>query len=389
MSTQRVTTEEFMRYLLSACANAALYGMEHQQVTRLCDESFTRLDEALCSAGSDGLLLMVVDNELILNGEPLENNLFLNRFAEILAARSIGHIRFLQGVSRQEVGAMITALSNLSDKGATPEQSEHIRYGTVEVRQGNEEDSTVSDLAQQERIRQLLKNLTIEEVDRFSEIYDSVRRHQKMKISGITRIVTGFIDSFRRQGEGLMILAALRNTDEYTFTHSTNVCILNLAQARALGIEGQQLQEIGIAAMLHDIGKMFIPEEILAKPEKLTVEEMELMKEHPVKGAKFLLKQQGVPHLAVVTAYEHHMRCDLGGYPTVTSGWQLNLCSHMTMISDFFDALRTRRPYREPMDLQSISGMMLDMMGTGFHPALARNFLRIITHLQNELRSAG
>jgi putative nucleotidyltransferase with HDIG domain len=186
-----------------------------------------------------------------------------------------------------------------------------------------------------------------------------------------------------------MILAALRNTDEYTFTHSTNVCILNLAQARALGIEGQQLQEIGIAAMLHDIGKMFIPEEILAKPEKLTVEEMELMKEHPVKGAKFLLKQQGVPHLAVVTAYEHHMRCDLGGYPTVTSGWQLNLCSHMTMISDFFDALRTRRPYREPMDLQSISGMMLDMMGTGFHPALARNFLCIIKHLQNELRSSG
>jgi hypothetical protein len=76
-------------------------------------------------------------------------------------------------------------------------------------------------------------------------------------------------------------------------------------------------------------------------------------------------------------------------YPTVSSGWQLNLCSHMTMISDFFDALRTRRPFREPMDLQSISGMMLDMMGTGFHPALARNFLHIIRHLQNELRSSG
>jgi HD-GYP domain-containing protein (c-di-GMP phosphodiesterase class II) len=389
MSTQRVKTEEFMRYLLSACANAGLYGMEHQQVTRLCDESFTRLDQALSGAGSDGLLLMVVDNELILNGEPLENNLFLNRFAEILVARSIGHIRFLPGISPPEINGMIAALSNLSDKGATPEQSEHIRYGIVEVRQGSEDDSMVSDLVQQERIRLLLKNLTIEEVDRFSEIYDSVRRHQKMKISGITRIVTGFIDSFHRQGEGLMVLAALRNTDEYTFTHSTNVCILNLAQARALGIEGQQLQEIGIAAMLHDIGKLFIPEEILAKPEKLTVEEMELMKEHPVKGAKFLLKQQGVPHLAVVTAYEHHMRCDLGGYPTVTAGWQLNLCSHMTMISDFFDALRTRRPYREPMDLQSISGMMLDMMGTGFHPALARNFLRIIDHLQNESRSAG
>jgi HD-GYP domain-containing protein (c-di-GMP phosphodiesterase class II) len=382
VSLQSIKTQEFMRYLLSACANAALYGMEHQQVTRLCDEAFTRLDDALSGAGSEGMLLMVIENELVLNGEPLDSNLFLNRFAEILTARSIGHIRFLTGVQRQDVSGMVAALSDLNNKSATPEQSEHIRYGTVEVRQGSEQDTTEDSQSQQERIREQLKGLTVEEIDRFSEIYDSVRRHQKIKVSGVTRIVTSFIDNFRREGEAMMVLAALREADEYTFTHSTNVCILNLAQAMSFGIEGQQLNDIGISAMLHDIGKMFIPDEILTKPGLLEPEEMELMKEHPVKGAKFLLEQQGVPRLAIITSYEHHKRYDLTGYPASPAGWQLNLCSQMTMISDFFDALRTRRPYREPMNLRSIAGLMLDLLGTGFHPALARNFLRIIARLK-------
>jgi HD-GYP domain-containing protein (c-di-GMP phosphodiesterase class II) len=149
----------------------------------------------------------------------------------------------------------------------------------------------------------------------------------------------------------------------------------------ALGIEGQLLNDIGVAAMLHDIGKLFIPEEILTKTGKLTAEEFEIMKQHPVKGARHLLETSGVPRLAVIAAYEHHMKFNLSGYPNVASDWQQNLCSHMTMISDFFDALRTRRSYREPVPLKEISAMMLDMMGTDLHPALTRNFLRIISGL--------
>jgi HD-GYP domain-containing protein (c-di-GMP phosphodiesterase class II) len=146
----------------------------------------------------------------------------------------------------------------------------------------------------------------------------------------------------------------------------------------ALGIEGQLLNDIGVAAMLHDIGKLFIPEEILTKKDKLTNAEFDAMKEHPVKGARYLLETSGVPRLAVIAAYEHHMKFNLAGYPTVSPSWQQNLCSHMTMISDFFDALRTRRSYREPMPLAVISSMMHDMTGTDLHPALTRNFLRII-----------
>jgi len=383
VSVQTDRTQEFVRYLLSASANAALYGTEHPQVTRLCDEAFGRLDDALSGSDSDGLLLMAIENELILNGNPLEYSLFLNRFAEILAAHSIGHIRLLPGVTRQEVGNMIAVLANQGDKATAPESSEHIRFGQVEVRLGGNGESQDSDRQeQQKRIRMQLEEMPAEEMARFQEIYDTVRRSQKLKINGVTEVVSGFINAFRHQGESMMVLAALREADEYTFTHSTNVCILNLAQAMAIGIEGQALNDIGIAAMLHDIGKLFVPEEILTKPGRLTRQEIELMNEHPVRGAKYLLSQPGVPRLAIITAYEHHMHYNLSGYPLAPTGWHLNLCSQMTMISDFFDALRTRRSYREPMNLRAIAGMMLDMMGTHFHPALTRNFLIILSHLE-------
>jgi HD-GYP domain-containing protein (c-di-GMP phosphodiesterase class II) len=139
--------------------------------------------------------------------------------------------------------------------------------------------------------------------------------------------------------------------------------------------------------MLHDIGKLLIPEELLIKKDRLTPLEFEIMKKHPVRGARHLLEVPGVPRLAVVTAYEHHMRYDLSGYPEAPEGWRPNLCSQITMISDFFDAMRTQRPYRNPVDLRTIVSRMLDMSGSDFHPLLARNFLNILKRMVDARRS--
>ena len=147
--------------------------------------------------------------------------------------------------------------------------------------------------------------------------------------------------------------------------------------------EGQQLKDIGVAAMLHDIGKLFVPEEIITKKGKLTGAEFALMKEHPVSGARYLMETPGVPRLAAIAAFEHHAKFDLDGYPHFPQGWRLNLCSHLTMISDFFDATRTRRSYREPLDLDQITSLMLGMAGTELHPVLTRNFIHILYDLKN------
>lgn len=374
MISERSSLQEFIRNLLSATASAALYTITHQQVVWLIDAAFSRISHVLENVSE--ITIMTIENELVINGQPQERSLFLNRFAEIMQSRGISHIKLLAGLSRQELVELVAALSSRNEGGEAP-STEHLKLGCVDIAPGSSTgtpmegrsatDSSVS-----------IPDMPKAELERFEEIYETVKRHKKLKITGIPGIVSGFVKAFHEDQDSLLAMASLRNTDKYTFTHSTNVCILNIAQAMSLGIEGQLLHDIGIAAMLHDIGKLFIPEEIITKKGKLNRREFSIMKQHPVLGAKHLLETPGVPRLAVTTAFEHHLKFNLSGYPAVQAGWLPNLCSQMTMISDFFDALRTRRSYREPLELSRIASMMQEISGTHLHPVLTQNFLRII-----------
>ena len=378
MSSESRLIQDFIRHLLSATANASLYGTAHPQVVRLSSQAFASISEILGSRPE--VTLIVVENELIIDGQPQELSLFLNRFTQILKSRGIGTIKLQSNLTRSEVDALIGGLAKQLDDGAqTMDSSEHIRLGKVDLRaSGSYGDK---DLSGEEKRQLRLPDMPREELARFMEIYEAVKNKRKLQINGVFDVVSGFINAFRQEGKALLAMAALRDSDEYTFTHSTNVCVLNLAQAMSLGIEGQLLNEIGVAAMLHDIGKLFIPEEILTKKDNLSNDEYEIMMQHPVKGARHLLETPGVPRLAVIVAYEHHMRFNMSGYPIVSQNWQQNLCSHMTTISDCFDAMRTRRPYREPMPMHEITEIMNRLTGRELHPALTRNFLKIITGL--------
>jgi HD-GYP domain-containing protein (c-di-GMP phosphodiesterase class II) len=210
-----------------------------------------------------------------------------------------------------------------------------------------------------------------------------VKKHKKMKIAGIHEIVAGLVDSLRREAVPFIALAPLHSMDRYTFTHSINVCILNLAQAMSLGIEGQALHDIGIAAMLHDIGKLFLPVELINKQDALEAGEWDLIKQHPIRGAQYLLESPGIPRLAVVTAFEHHLKFNQGGYPKVPPGWQQNYCSQITTISDFFDAMHTKRSYRKSLEVEEVAAIMESVMGVELHPFLTKNFFHILRGLSS------
>lgn len=111
------------------------------------------------------------------------------------------------------------------------------------------------------------------------------------------------------------------------------------------------------------------------------------MKGHPSRGAQYLMGQKGIPDIAIVCAYEHHMRYDLVGYPKPPQQWRLNLCSQMTMISDTFDALRTRRAYKDAWDLPKTSGLLLELAGKNLNPDLTFNFLKMLAKLGESLTS--
>jgi len=397
MSNDLSFIKDFIRHLLSATANASLYNMEHPQVMRLSHQAYDSVKKALEERSE--FSLAIIENEIIIEGQPQEFSLFLNRFAQILSSRGIGHIRLIQGVNKVEINQFITELSRqAADLAKEINSSEHIRLGWLEIRQTsspswsnnnndllNGESNSIYATGSQELSKPkepiTLAEMPQAEIDRFREIYETVKLRHKLKINGVIETVSSFVDAYHQQGQALLVMAALRRTDEYTFTHSTNVSILNIAQASLLGINGPLLNDIGVAGMLHDIGKLFIPEEILTKNETLTKQEYEIMQSHPIKGASYLFGVPGVPRLAVINAFEHHLKYDLSGYPAVPAGWHQNICSQITTISDVFDALRTRRSYRDPLKLNLIIEMMNGLSGTELHPALTKNFLTIISKL--------
>jgi len=125
----------------------------------------------------------------------------------------------------------------------------------------------------------------------------------------------------------------------------------------------------------------------LNKPGKLTDIEWQMIQSHPIRGAEYLLENPGISPLAVVVAYEHHMQYNNSGYPHVPKDWRQSICSHMTAISDFFDAMRTKRIYRDSIETKIIADQMAKMSGTTLNPLLTRNFLVLIDEMLQSIRS--
>jgi len=367
--------QDFARQLATAISTVSLYSSKHHQVQRLCSSILANIEKVL--EDKKDISLVVIDNGLIVDGIPLGESLLINRLAQNLALRGIGHIKLVRGVKLEEILAMVENLSK-RNSGCVISSTSNIRYGKVEVHFSYNRAASEMGKRAGDQTGAAIFN---EEVAKYTEICEGIKKHKTLKVAGIMEIVSGFIATVKSEADPLLALAPIRSSDEYTFTHSANICILNLAQAMALGIDGPLLHDIGIAAMLHDVGKFFIPEEVLNKPGRLDEEEWELVKQHPLWGAQYLLDSPGVPHLAIITAYEHHLKYDFSGYPMVPHQWQQNLCSQMTTVSDFFDALRTKRPYRGAMEMQKISNIMLEIAGTDLHPILTRNFLMIMNKI--------
>lgn len=179
-------------------------------------------------------------------------------------------------------------------------------------------------------------------------------------------------------------LTHLQNHDDYTVTHSLNVCTMVLAQAMRIGIQEDRIREIGLSALLHDIGKIQIPREVLHKPGKLDAMEFAKIAEHPVDGANTLRKIDCGSELPMIVCFEHHIKYNYGGYPKVAYRAPLNIASYMTQIADVYDALRTNRPYRKSLNLETSVTIMREGRGTEFEPVLFDNFMEIIALAESE-----
>jgi putative nucleotidyltransferase with HDIG domain len=180
-------------------------------------------------------------------------------------------------------------------------------------------------------------------------------------------------------------LLQLRQFDEYTTTHALNVSVLSMALTEFLQLSPRDVRTFGIAGLLHDIGKVSIPREILIKPGKLTPAEREIINTHTVEGARIIIQTQDQLELAAVVAYEHHIMIDGGGYPAMRYRRDCHYASRIVHVCDVYDALRTKRPYRDAWEAERVLAYMAEHAGGEFDVVIAESFVRMMRSLETRV----
>jgi len=207
---------------------------------------------------------------------------------------------------------------------------------------------------------------------------DDVRRGTDIDYRKATPLVTNFIDSVFRNEAAAVTLFKLRGFDEYTYTHSINVSILAVLLGKHLGLDKPTLLKVGLAGMYHDVGKARIPESILNKPGKLTAGEFQAMKTHPLEGYNIMKGQADLDPEILRAVVEHHERHDGSGYPRGLRGEDIGRFSRIIAVVDVYDALTSRRVYKDAMAPAKALGMMYQLRDRDFTPNAIENFIRCV-----------
>jgi HD-GYP domain-containing protein (c-di-GMP phosphodiesterase class II) len=208
-----------------------------------------------------------------------------------------------------------------------------------------------------------------------------VRLGQAPSIKKIKRVVQTVVDQILHDETSLVGLTTILDYDEYTFTHSVNVCIFSVALGKRLGLAKLQLYDLGMAALFHDIGKSRIPTDVLNKTTDLTEEEWRTIQHHPWMGMLAMFQVRGageLPYRSMIVAHEHHMKTDLTGYPRTLRPRQMSMFSKIVAVADSFDAATSRRVYKAiPWSPAEVVREMRDNARRGMDPVVVKAFINL------------
>ena len=209
------------------------------------------------------------------------------------------------------------------------------------------------------------------------KMFHEARLGNAVEAADVAPLVDEISASVARNPSALINVARLKNKDEYTYMHSVAVCALMVNLARTLELNEILVRELGMAGMLHDLGKMAVPDPVLNKPGKLTDEEFAVVREHPQRGYDILIQAADAPAIAAEVMLHHHEKFDGTGYPHGLKGEEISLHARMGAICDVYDAITSNRPYKDGWAPAESIARMLEWQGH-FDPKLLDAFVRSI-----------
>jgi HD-GYP domain-containing protein (c-di-GMP phosphodiesterase class II) len=373
---------ELVRHLIAALAGRRIYPPRHP----VLDRSLARLEQVLHNlmVSRDEVQLGVLGNRLLADGLPWEEQEEpLSQLSQELRARGVDKLTFQRGFTRADLDSLLEVLcgDRAGDGGSMSDVVSvadllagrgvsRIRVGRLDLRQ--EEAALPEQAAAGER------GAYQDAVSGIAEAMDCARGGRFIRTRQIVTLVESLMERLSRDPAPLLMLTTLKTHSDYTFTHIVNVGILSIAQAQAITHDAEIIREYGVAALMHDMGKVRIPPEILDNRGRLSESDFEIIRRHPVESLHLLREAPGVSDLPLVVAFEHHRRFDLTGYPPLSRPLPQHFASRLVALADAYDAMRSNRSYQREVPPEQAMRILQEQSGKMFDPVLVRLFIRMM-----------
>jgi putative nucleotidyltransferase with HDIG domain len=365
-----------------------LYSDGHPSREKAVDSAFDEL-EGLVSTGGPLPSFTFLEDEVVFGRERLRD-LKSWDWGKRLVAAGIERVELERRITRHEFDSFLQEvlarlmLSTVDTSEARQIRSFGIRFGAVGLH-GQEGD--VGGMADAAPLPIATLELTLgEEAETFRWLHNEVQAGGAVPLLEAEAVVRSLSVAMHGDSRMVLPLLKLKEFDQYTTTHSLNVAVLAMGLAEALGCRPKEIRSIGVAGLLHDIGKIRIPLEVLTKPGKLNDEERAIMNSHPIDGARVIMQSDEDLGMAATVAYEHHIMLNGGGYPALHYTRECTMASRLVHVCDVYDALSTNRPYRDAWPSEKTMAYLEERAGSEFDPDLVQAFIRTLRQGQAHVR---
>lgn len=335
-----------------------------------------------------GIVIEIVGDYIFMNGVRLRYSLdSLLNFDYIVREfkrRELGSVFFKEPLEPDEMKRFVYIVVGIDPKSQNPFErlDDAISDAGISKISIEKLKKVKEDLEESVDKRKAVKKTYFRAVSLTKGVMGAIKSGEKVNLKKAKRVVESIVDSILNEEFSLIGMTTVKDYDEYTYNHCVNVSILSIALGQRMGLSKKELTELGIVALFHDIGKIYVPTEILNKPTNFNDTEWEIMKKHPIWGAKVILNLRGLDEVAIraiIVSFEHHLNFDFSGYPNLSRRFDLDLFGRIVTIADQYDAMTSSRVYsRVPMSPDRALSLMMERAGTYMDPLLLKIFINMI-----------
>ncbi|HEX9754676.1 MAG TPA: HD domain-containing phosphohydrolase [Gemmatimonadales bacterium] len=370
----------FVQAVGQALAAAALYATGHPARDRAVAAGWASLEQLL--QADRGLVLSFLGGEVVFGGRVL-HELKSWEWAERLAGAGMERIEFGATTSPADFADFVAEAHRrlqgdreARDSAAGEGGVGGIRWGRVALAR-----ESLEALAEQVAIAPVSYSLH-EELAGIGWMHEQAAGTDTVAVPEAELIVRSLALAMRQEGKMILPLLELRRYDQYTVTHSCNVAVMAMGLAEHLGLPPREVRAVGVAGLLHDIGKVKVPQAVVNKRGPYTALEMRRMQQHPIEGAKLILGRHRHMDLAAVVAYEHHLRFDGGGYPKLLFPREPHFVTRIVSVSEVYDALCSGWAHRKAHTPEEALMAIEAESGGAFDPAVVAVFGKMMRQVR-------